>query len=104
MAVSRVCPVDIKPVCQSGEQGAWKSGQRVQCEAIAEHACNNLADKSVSGSSFLLLLQLTKPKVATHVSNVSGQMVCKSRRRVIVLSIFCDGCDKLSLERTRNCL
>jgi hypothetical protein len=102
MAVSRVCPVDIKPVCQPGEQRAWKSGQRVQYEAIADYACDDLSNKSVSGRFVVLLLRLTKPNVATHVSNVSGQMVCKSRRRVIVLSISCNRCDKLSLEGTQK--
>jgi len=43
MAVSGGRPVDVRPVCKAGESRAWKSRERMQCEAVAEQAYNDLA-------------------------------------------------------------
>jgi hypothetical protein len=42
MAASSRCPVDVRHVCNSGVKRAWKSCQRVQCEAIPEYASDDL--------------------------------------------------------------
>ena len=47
MAVSRRCPVDVRHICNSGVKRAWKSCQRMQCEAIPEYAQDDLEHVSV---------------------------------------------------------
>jgi len=51
----------------------------------------------VFGRVLALLQPLTKLKIATHVSSVSGQVTCKSRRRVMVAAM---SFSKLYTEKT----